>query len=115
MLYSELTIKDRTYKLRLATRNIVALEKAIGCNPLSIFGNGDTMPEVTTMVQILFHSLQKYEHGIGLDEAYSIFDSYLEEHSMAEFIAVIMDIYKASGIIKGDNEESEKNAVMAEA
>lgn len=116
MLYTELTIKNRTYKLRLATRNIVALEKSIGCNPLNIFGNGEQMPEVTVMVQILFHSLQKYEHGIGLDEAFSLFDDYLEEHSMAEFIGVIMDIYRASGIIKDSNsEEDEKNAVKAEA
>lgn len=115
MLYTELTIKDRTYKLRLATRNIVALEKAIGCNPLSIFGDGATMPQITTMVQILFHSLQKYEHGIGLDEAYSIFDAYLDEHSMTDFISVILDIYRVSGLMRDGSGEDEKNAVTVEA
>lgn len=115
MLYTELTVKERTYKLRLATRNIVALEKAINCNPLGIFGNGEQMPEVTTMVQILFHSLQKYEHGITLEDAFGIFDAYLEEKSMAEFITVILDIYKVSGIIKNESGEDEKNAVKAEA
>lgn len=115
MLYTELTIKDRTYKLRLATRNIVALEKAIGCNPISIFGDGAQLPSVTTMVQILFHSLQKYEHGIGLEDAYSIFDAYMDEHSMTDFITVILDIYRVSGIMRDGSEEDEKNAVTVEA
>lgn len=110
MLYVDFIAGNNTYKLRLATRNIVALEKAIGGNPLSIFGNGENIPSVTTMVNILFHSLQQYHHGIGLDEAYTIFDKYLEDHSMTDFITVILEIYKVSGIMKNDtNENNEKN------
>lgn len=99
-MYTELTIKGKTYKLKLTTKNITFLEKAIKCNPLSIFGNGDEVPEVTTMVYILFYSLQHLHHGIGLDDTYEIFDEYLEEHTMTDFIAVILDIYKVSGIIQ---------------
>lgn len=110
MLYVDFIAGNNTYKLRLATRNIVALEKAIGGNPLSIFGNGENIPSVTTMVNILFYSLQQYQHGIGLDEAYTIFDKYLEDHSMTDFITVILEIYKVSGIMKNDtNENNEKN------
>lgn len=105
MLYVDFNAGGKDYKLRLATRNIVSLEKAIGCNPLSIFGNGESIPSITTMVNILFHSLQQYQHGIGLDEAYNIFDKYLEEHSMTDFITVILDIYRASGLIAKDNNE----------
>ena len=102
MLYTEFIVKEKTYKLRLATRNIVALEKAIGCNPLGIFGNGEELPSITTMVNILFHSMQKFQHGIGLNDAYDIFDEYLEEHSMTDFIPVILEIYKVSGIINNN-------------
>lgn len=110
MLYVDFKAGSNDYKLRLATRNIVALEKAIGGNPLSIFGNGEEIPSVTTMVNILFHSLQQYQHGIGLDEAYTIFDKYLEENSMTDFITVILEIYKVSGIMKNDtNNNNEKN------
>lgn len=107
MLYVDFKAGSNDYKLRLATRNIVALEKAIGGNPLSIFGNGEEIPPVTTMVNILFHSLQQYHHGIGLEEAYNIFDKYLEENSMTDFISIILEIYKVSGIIK--KEDNEKN------
>lgn len=117
MIYTDFNAGGKDYKLRLSTRNIVALEKAIGGNPLSIFGNGDELPSVTTMVNILFHSLQKFHHGIGLNEAYDIFDEYLEEHSMTEFIQVILDVYKVSGIIKDEapaEGEEIKNAVAEE-
>lgn len=112
MMYVDFNAGGKDYKLRLATRNIVALEKAIGCNPLSIFGDGNEIPSVTTMVNVLWFSLQKFHHGISLTDAYDIFDEYLEEHGMTDFIAVIVDIYKVSGLIKDDSKEEneeEKN------
>jgi hypothetical protein len=108
-MYLDFKAGDKDYKLRLATRNIVSLEKAIGCNPLGIFGKGDEIPEVTTMVNILWFSLQKFHHGIQLTDAYDIFDDYLEDHSMTDFINVILDIYRVSGIISADKVENEKN------
>ena len=49
MMYYTFTVGGNDYKLRLSTRNTVALEKKIGCNPLMIFGNGDRVPSVTDM------------------------------------------------------------------
>lgn len=113
MMYIDFNAGGKDYKLRLATRNIVALEKAIGGNPLGIFGKGDEIPEVTTMVNILWFSLQKFHHGISLDDAYGIFDDYVADgNSMTDFIPVILEIYKVSGLIKADvkdEEETEKN------
>lgn len=113
MLYVDFTAGNKDYKLRLSTRNIVALEKQLGCNPLSIFGNGDTMPTITTMVQVLNASLQQYNHGITLNDAYSIFDDFLNDgNTMTDFIPVIVSVYKVSGLIKNDEikeEAGEKN------
>ena len=109
MLYVDFTAGNKDYKLRLNTRNIVMLEKQLGCNPLTIFGNGDTMPTITTMVQVLNASLQQYNHGITLNDAYDIFDAYLDDgHSMTDFLPVIVEIYKVSGLIKTE-EIGEKN------
>lgn len=109
MMYVDFTAGGNDYKLRLNTRNIVALEKQLGCNPLSIFGNGDTLPTITTMVYVLYASLQSLEHGITLNDAYDIFDKYLEEHDMTEFLPVIVDVFKVSGLIKDKVEDNEKN------
>ena len=109
MMYVDFTTANKTYKLRLNTRQTVLLEKQIGCNPLSIFGDGDTIPPVTTMVYILHNSLQQYEHGITLNDAYDIFDEWLADgHTVTDFLAVIVEIYKVSGLIKQED-KTEKN------
>lgn len=106
MMYVDFHAGNKDYKLRLSTRNTVMLEKQLGCNPLAIFGNGETLPTVTTMVQILYCSLLQFNHGISLDDAYNIFDDYLADGNTAtDFINVLLEIYKVSGLIKKDNIE----------
>lgn len=108
MLYTDFTAGNKDYKLRLNTRNMIMLEKQLGGNPLAIFGNGDKLPTVTEMVNILYCSLLQYNHGISLNDAYDIFDTYLDDgNSATDFIQVILDVYKVSGLIK--SEASEKN------
>ena len=111
MMYFDFEAGNKAYKLRLNTRNIVALEKQLGCNPVAIFGKGDTIPTISTMVTVLHAALQQYHHGITMDDAYDIFDNYLADgHSMTDFIPVLVEVYKVSGIIKMDSEgETEKN------
>lgn len=110
MIYVDFSAGNKDYKLRLTTKDIVSLEKQLGCNPLAIFGNGDTIPTLTAMAQVLHASLQSLQHGITLNDAYNIFDAYLNEgHVMTDFIAVIVEIYKVSGLIKNSEAETEKN------
>lgn len=107
MLYFDFEAGNKLYKLRLNTRNTIMLERALGCNPIGIFDlKGESLPSVTNMVNVLFASLQAYNHGITLDKAYDIFDDYLADgHTAADFVAVIIEVYKVSGIIPKDSEE----------
>lgn len=112
MMFYDFEAGNKSYRLRLNTRNIVSLEKQLGCNPLAIFGDGSTIPTVSTMVAVLFHSMQQYNHGITVNDAYDIFDQYLNDgHSVTDFISIILEIYKVSGIIKEGSAEggNEKN------
>ena len=111
MMYVDFAAGGKEYKLRLSVRNMITLEKQLGCNPLSIFGNGDTMPTVSVMVAVLHASLLQLNHGITADDAAEIFDKWLEDgHSLVDFPAVILEIYKVSGIIPDKKEEeAEKN------
>ena len=107
MMYYDFKAGDKEYKLRLSTREIVALEKSIGCNPLMIFGNGDTVPTITVMVAVLHASLQQMNHGITLNDAYDIFDEYLADgNAPTDFIQVIIEIYQVSGLIPKENEKN---------
>lgn len=111
MMYYDFKAGNKEYKLRLNTRNTIALEKQLGCNPIMIFGtDGESIPTVSAMVVILHASLQTCEHGITLNDAYDIFDAYLEDGNTAvDFVKVIMEIYKASGIVPKEAADSEKN------
>lgn len=107
MMYKEIEIGNKEYKLRLNIRNTVALEKQLGVNPLMIFGNGDRMPTITEMTCILHYALQQYQHGISMTDSQDLFEEWLNEgNAITDFIAIIIEIYKVSGIIK---DESEKN------
>ena len=107
MLYTDFHAGNKDYKLRLSIRNTVALEKMLGCNPLMIFGNGDRMPTITEMTIILHYALQQYQHGISLTDSQDIFEEWLNDgHTATDFISVIIDIYKVSGIINNDEEKN---------
>ncbi len=109
MLFYELNIGDKTYKLRLNTRNVVSLEKKLGTNPLGIFGKGDRIPTVTEMVNILHCSLQEYQHNLDINDAYDIFDNYIAEgKTTIDFLTVIVEVYKVSGIIKEEKKKVEE-------
>lgn len=109
MVYVDFNAGNQQYKLRLSIRATVALEKQLGVNPLMIFGDGEKIPTITTMVSILHASLQQFHHSIGLNEAYNIFEAWLNDgNSVVDFLPVIIDIYKVSGIIK-DEPAAEKN------
>lgn len=109
MMYVDFTAGEKQYKLRLNIRATVALEKQLGVNPLMIFENGETIPTITTMVSILHAALQQFNHGITLNDAYNIFEAWLNDgNTVVDFLPVIIDVYKVSGIIKQE-EATEKN------
>ena len=61
------------------------------------------------MVYILHAALQPMEHNITLEKTFDIFDSYIEDgNTPTDFIKVIMELYKVSGIVK--EEDTQKNA-----
>jgi hypothetical protein len=111
MLFTDFTAGGKEYKLRLSTRATVELEKKLGCNPLGIFKDEETLPSVTDMVYVLHAAMQQMHHGVSLANAMDIFDAWLADgHVVTDFIPVILDIYKCSGIISDtEAEESEKN------
>lgn len=119
-MYFDFEAGNKAYKLRLTTKAVMALESKIGCNPMMIFGtSGNRIPTVTEMIHILHNSLTHFNHGITVNDAMNIFDAWLEDgHTPTDFIAVIVEVYKASGIIPNtqdaedaaeEEEDNEKN------
>lgn len=111
MMYYDFKAGNKEYKLRLNTRNIIELEKKLGCNPIMIFGaDGESVPTISALVVILHASLQPYHHGITLNDAYDIFDAYLEDgNASTDFVKIVMTIYENSGIVPKGVVNTEKN------
>jgi len=116
MLFTTLKVADTEYKLRLNVRALINLEKRLGKNPLDIFMKvkDSELPKLEDMMIVFHESLQAYQHGKTLDDAYDIYDKYIEDGgTYTDFIPVVMDIYKVSGLFKEEKTAKGKTAKNA--
>lgn len=103
--YVELKIGENEYKLKMKTRQVVALEKSLGKSPLNILmeTQDGVLPSIEDMLMILAASLQQYHHGFDLDKVYDLYDEFVEDgNTMLELIPIIIDVLSVSGYIKMD-------------
>ena len=99
---TELMIGGNTFRLRLNTRNSIALEKALGYNPLNMLieAADNKMPKKTDVIIMLQHMLQAYHHGYNMDKTMDLFDEYIDEgHNMFEIIPVFVQVFTDAGYI----------------
>lgn len=101
MMYYAFKVGSEEYKLRLNTRCLIELEKELGYNPVLLFGDGAaTVPTMEDMLKVFKAALKPY-HKIQDEEIYTIFDSWIDEgHITSDFIYVIIEVYKVSGLVK---------------
>ena len=107
MMFYEFNAGGNVYKLSIPTRNLVSLEKSLGCNPMGIFAE-DSIPKLSDMLTVIFDAMQRFQHGVKMDDVYDIYDAFLEDgNTMTDLIPVIIEVYKASNIIKPDQVEED--------
>ena len=109
-MYTELIIKGESYKLRLTTRGSIALEKALGYNPIALFlaiEQGE-MPKLSDLLIMLHAMLQSFHHGITLDKTYDLFDDYVADgHNMFDLVPVFVEVFQQSGYMSANTEDTE--------
>lgn len=111
-MYTEFTAGEHTYKLRLTTQGIVALEKSLGYNPLQMFMgiDNDILPKVTDLVAVFHQVLQPFNHGISLDNAYGIIDDFIGSgHTYWELIPVLIQVFQDAGFLPKEDATEPKN------
>ena len=115
MLYTELIIGDESYKLRLTTKASIALEKALGYNPITMLMEIDNgvMPKLGDCLIMLHSMLQTYHHGYTMEKVYDLFDSYVDSgKNMFDLIPVFVEVFEQSGYISTSKDKEvvdEKN------
>lgn len=114
-MFTELTINNESYKLRLNARASVALEKALGKSPLAMLMKIDAgeLPSLTDVVTILHATLQPLNHGITLEKTYDLYDKYVEDgHTLFDLIPVIIEVFQESGYLAKATEEQPEEEVQ---
>lgn len=111
MLYTELTVKDKTYRLRLTTMGVMALEDKMGRNPVEIFMDlsEGRLPKVREIVYVLHQALQPYHSGFSVEKAAELLDSCAEEGmSIYELISTtVMQLFRNAGLLGTEDETKE--------
>lgn len=116
--YTVWNVEGKEYKLRLTTRQVVDVEEKLGVNLLKVFmgaGEGNfNLPPLKVMLLIVHGALQKFEHGLSLNDVYDLFDSYVDAGgSQAELMTdVILPLFETSGFIPKDKEKKTHLAVI---
>lgn len=115
-MFTELQIKNETYKLRLNTRSSVALERSLGKSPLSLLMRLDAgeLPTLTDMILILHAMLQPLNHGISLEKTYDLYDAYVEDgHGLFDLLPIIIEVFQESGYLTKPGSEEVSEADVA--
>lgn len=108
-MYTELIIGGESYKLRLTTQASIAMEKALGYNPITMLMAIDEgqMPKMTDVLIMLQAMLQPFHHGYTMDKVYALFDKYVADgHNMFDLIPVFIEVFQESGYISKAKEDS---------
>ena len=113
MLYYTFSVGAKEYKARLSARAVVDLEKKLGTNPLNIFmeiAQKGQLPSVEVLITMLHASLQQFNHGISMDDTYEIYDEMVDDgKTIMDVVAILLEIFKVSGLIPEETEDA-KNA-----
>ena len=96
--YCTWEVGGEEYKLKLTAANIEDLEKKYKTNLVNLMVS-DSMPALSTMLDVTHAAMGKYHHKIKRRDVTEIFDEYIDGGgSQAEFYAsVYMQIFTASG------------------
>lgn len=123
--YYELKVnKDKTVKLKMNTKNIIALEKSLGGkNPITVLtgmqgtdGDIQLIP-YETVAKVLHYSLQALEHGYDYEKTLELIDEYREGsedgkiRDYTTLIPVLMKVFEISGIIPSMDNNGNPNDV----
>jgi len=109
----ELTVGERTLKLRLSVGQMAQLEKMLGENPLMLLTKDEplTFEEITAY---FYAALREQEQGYTMEKVYALLDELLAQgRGFMDWNEIIGGVLEAGGYLNSksaQDEDSEKNA-----
>ena len=109
--YATWTVVDEEYRLKLTTSAITKLEEKYKTNLLNLVMNGN-MPPLGVILDITHGAMQKFHHGVKLEDVRNLFDDYCDNggSQMAFMTNVLLPIFNCSGFFsKAQADQMETN------
>ena len=109
MNFVQFNVGEKELKLRLDTKNTVALEKVLGTSPVNELMKcaSGKMPTMDFVVTTLHASLQKLEHGYTMNKVYDLLDEYFDDgNTLIDIIPELLKVFQSAGLLpKGEDDE----------
>ena len=92
-------IGDEEVKLKLTTPQTLELEKKFRKNLITLMGDENNIPPLTTMLEIIHAAAVPWNHGIRLKNVMDLYEKYMEAggKQMNLYVDVYLQIYMVSG------------------
>lgn len=86
-------------KLKLTTPQVLELEKRYRKNLISMIGDEDNIPPLTTMLQVIHAAALPWRHGIKLKNIIELYERYQEQGGtqLNLYVDVYLQIFMVSG------------------
>ena len=116
--YTTWKVGEVEHKLRLTTRQAVAVEEKLGVNLLKVFmprqGEDFPLPPLKVMLVVIHGALQKFEHGTTLDDVYDLNDEYVDAggDQTSLLMDVIIPLFENSGFMPKQKETTDEQATL---
>ena len=116
--YTTWKIGEVEHKLRLTTRQAVAVEEKLGVNLLKVFmprqDEDFPLPPLKVMLVVIHGALQKFEHGVTLDDVYDMHDDYVDAggDQTSLLMDVIIPLFENSGFMQKQKETTDEQATL---
>ena len=116
--YTTWKIGEVEHKLRLTTRQAVAVEEKLGVNLLKVFmprqDEDFPLPPLKVMLVVIHGALQKFEHGVTLDDVYDMHDDYVDAggDQTSLLMDVIIPLFENSGFMSKQKETTDEQATL---
>lgn len=116
--YTTWKVGEVEHKLRLTTRQAVAVEEKLGVNLLKVFmprqGEDFPLPPLKVMLVVIHGALQKFEHGTTLDDVYDMNDDYVDAggDQTSLLMDVIIPLFENSGFMPKQKEMTDEQATL---
>ena len=116
--YTTWKVGEVEHKLRLTTRQAVAVEEKLGVNLLKVFmprkGEDFPLPPLKVMLVVIHGALQKFEHGTTIDDVYDMNDDYVNAggDQTSLLMDVIIPLFESSGFMPKQKETTDEQATL---